>query len=294
MTITTAAVSKITDNDAHFLIDGAVHEVPLSLWRGGAHPKMGDVVEIIFDENKKVSRFCPTEPAATENRATAAEESATPKKTFKKPQYMEEEVQILGNPYKVWRRFGVVTDTSAETHTSISTGYRTVATGQVVTDVYSSEYTTSEIRLRHEDGSVKDYSFDEKFKVRNGDEISICYVGEVKQKDAEITGWVLGIQNHTTQYWQSSTYIWNFGAVHHKLRFHRRHAEWNSGKGFLAHVLACTGFGFVFHGFNPVGLVWGLASLLTFIAHLFILGMFATSGGEKEIRKVTQKLLEDF
>lgn len=289
MSITTAAVSKVTDTDAHFLIDGVIHEVSLAAWRGGARPTMGDTVEIVFDQGGQVSRFFPIASSAPEPIRLER-----PKLTFGRPQYRKEEVEILGNPYLVWRRHGIVVSADSQTQTSISTGYRTLMNGQVVANVQSAEYTTSEIRLLHEDGSVKEYEFSEKFKVRDGDEVSICYVAEKPEDpDASASGWPLGIQNHTTQKWQASTHIWNAGETHQKLRFHRALANVNSFKAFMAHC-AATGLIGALAVQSPLGGFWALAGLLTFVVHYYLLAIIAGTSGQRQVREVAQKLLEAF
>jgi hypothetical protein len=248
---------------------------------------MGDIIEVACNEDGQVVRFFPREAQVTAPPATPTVSLAEQEQqlALKRPAYSEKEIEIFGQKYQVWMRHGFVMSANTTTTQSISTAYQLTGNGWVP-DVQSHEYTTSEIRLLQQGGKKSDFDLGQKYTVHTGDEVTLVYIA---RKEAE-SGWLMGIQNHTTGRWNDQKTIYEpYGEANKRLGFFSKSA-------FLTPFFWCLGVSVI------LPLIFaretlGVVPVLGLVVGLVVGTSMEKSTNNKRIADVSEvfkKVLSDF
>lgn len=299
MNVAEAAISSVNEKGVSFLLGGRVHDVDLALWRGSAVPKMGDIVEVALDGNDEVIRFFPRDaasPAPAPAQASAPSVSREQQEqhlALKRPAYAEKEVKIFGEPYVVRMRHGFVVSADTRTEQSISTSYRRAGTGWVP-DIQSHEHTTSDIRLLQQGGKKADFTLGQKYKIHTGDEVTLF---SLTRKGVE-QGWWMGIQNHTTERWQSEGSMWTFEVDSDLNRSLKLFSSGLYSLIFFGYLVVAVLLALVLsQGESRPGVTWltllGIGGVVGFI-HWLVAANLGLKKARERVREEVRKILSDF
>lgn len=284
-------IHDLSNDTAIFIFENERIEADSKLWRGSVTPKIGDLVELVIDQSNAVTRFFPVEDGYfNEKNSTESEKNReVTSLDLNWPRHRAKNISIFGKPYKIEFTHGFVLAADSNTESSISTSYRYSGTGWVP-DIESYSFTTSEIRLLHQDKTQSEFSLGQKYNVRSGDAVTLVSIF----KEGEKNGFWLGIQNHTTNRWLGHADTYNPATeIPQKLGFYADYYQLNKGLGVPKHML---GFGLIFPlvtWFSMENFWWGvLIGLGTGVIHLFIANFRAYS--DKELKNEFDKILSDF
>ncbi|ATN33085.1 hypothetical protein ACO34A_04620 [Rhizobium sp. ACO-34A] len=175
-----SAIAEVYGDEIAFLLGGNLHREPRRKWQGKVPAELGALIEVEASVDGNILAIHPVGGAVQVQQADDS---------VRYPAYEEKTVMVNGKAVRCIRRSGYVVSSNRTQHTNIHTSYDHDGRGHV----QSTQWQTSDLRLRFADGQEDHFNLSFLATVNPGDFVSVVSFYHEK-KDV---GYTIAAQNHT-------------------------------------------------------------------------------------------------